>query len=137
MDNEYYICNEQGILKGPYHKQEANRILDEIAWDEIQNFKFPDGGKHPYDKVMDEVQAKCDEIQVFRLANTNLLCQMQNFLDSRDGLKVGYVVAYVDFYQPVKYCSPDEVESVSGIETQKRFQITRTNFGHPKLVKWD
>jgi len=136
-DRIYYICDEKGNLEGPYYESEANRILDQITFEEILNFEFSDDGKHPYSKVMNDIQSKCDEIQVFRLKNTDLLCQVQYFLDTRNGLRVGYITAYVDYYQPVRYCSPDDVESVSGIETQKRFPIVRTNFGCPKLVKWE
>lgn len=132
----YYICSEEGVLDGPYSETEANRLLDEITWEERLNFKYPDDGKHPYEKVMDEVQSRCDEIQVFRMAGTDLPCQMIGFLDGRNGLKVEYVVAYVDYYQPVQYCSPDEVLSISGIDAGKRSPITRTNFGSPQIVNF-
>ncbi len=137
IEEIYYICSEEGVLDGPYHETEANRILDEVTWDELLNLNYPDDGKHPYEKVMDEVQSKCDKIRVFRLAGTDLLCQAIDFHDGRNGLSVGYISAYVDYYQPVQYCSPNDVESVSGIETQKKLPITKTNFGSPKLVKWE
>lgn len=135
-DKTFYICSAEGILKGPYYEAEANRIIDDIPWEEKLKFKYLDDGTHPYEKIMDKVQSKCNEIQVFRKANSNLTYQMQNFLDSRYGLRVGYILAYVDYPQPVEYCSPDEVLSISGIDTGKRYPIIRTNFGCPQIVNF-
>ncbi len=133
---EYYIYDEYGHLDGPYSKKQADQILDNITWDEKLKFKLSGDEFHPYYKIMNIVQSKCNKIQVFRLRGTDLLCQLTQFLDTRNGLKVGYVGAYVDFYQPTRYCHPDDVESINQDQSKKRVAIPMVNFGQPKLVKW-